>query len=324
MARASKTIGVIGENLVDLFVDAAGSVRAIVGGGPFNVARSVARLGFDATFISGISDDAFGRIISATLHNEGVRTIPASASTRPTAMALVELERGIPRYGFHLTDAAAFDLDKHVIIKELTSGGHAPDYLYFGTLGLLIEPMASIGEELIMSSLDDVVVVIDPNCRPGAVPDEAQFRARLNRLFTRADIVKVSTEDLDYLASDSSHEASIAAMLDAGTTCVIVTNGPHNVDVHTATDTQSIDVPWAPVVDTVGAGDALVGGLLAWWSGHGFGRGEVGTITHVVDAVQAAISVSVSTCTRSGAEPPWQDEMLAAPGWEWLSDYAKG
>ncbi len=78
------------------------------------------------------------------------------------------------------------------------------------------------------------------------------------------------------------------------------------------------DVPAAPVVDTVGAGDAFGGAFLTWWIGNGLGRAELGDPELVRGATQAAILASVVTCTHRGAEPPWAHELAGHDGWRWL------
>jgi sugar/nucleoside kinase (ribokinase family) len=68
----------------------------------------------------------------------------------------------------------------------------------------------------------------------------------------------------------------------------------------------------------VGAGDALVGGFLAWWIGHDFSRLDVLNRRNVRAGIEAAVKIASNTCTRRGAEPPWAHEVEATPGWEWL------
>lgn len=313
----SHPIAVLGENLVDLLVSPDASVNAVIGGGPLNVARTVGRLGGDAHFVSGISVDAFGAFVRAALEDSAVHLLLPRALNQPTTLAVVELNPEGPRYHFHLSDTAAFTLDARETTAALAA---LPDLsaIYFGTLGLLVEPMASLGEALVMSASARTLVVIDPNCRPSAVRDHDEYRARVARLSSRADVVKVSSEDLDYLHPKLSVMDGAREILSHGAACVIVTDGPAPVTALTATHEVCVAVAPTAVVDTVGAGDALVGGFLTWWTGHDLTRRELNDESALEAAITAAIAISRITCQRAGAQPPRRNEVLELEGWRWL------
>ncbi len=71
-----------------------------------------------------------------------------------------------------------------------------------GPSGLVFEPIAAAIETLVERLADDTILVVDPNCRPSAIADASAYRARLDRILARADVVKVSTADLAYLGVD--------------------------------------------------------------------------------------------------------------------------
>jgi fructokinase len=313
----SHPIAVLGENLVDLLVSPDASVNAVIGGGPLNVARTIGRLGGDAHFVSGVSADAFGAFVREALEDSAVHLLLPRALNQATTLAIVELNPEGPRYHFHLSDTAAFTIDAHETTAALAA---MPDLsaIYFGTLGLLVEPMASLGEALVMSALAHTIVVIDPNCRPSAVRDHDEYRARVARLSSRADVVKVSSEDLDYLHPELSVMDGAREILSHGAACVIVTDGPAPVTALTADIQVCVAVAPTEVVDTVGAGDALVGGFLTWWTGHDLTRRELNDESTLEAAITAAIAISRITCQRSGAQPPRRDEVLELEGWRWL------
>ncbi len=314
---SSHPIAVLGENLVDLLVSRDGTVNAVIGGGPLNVARTVGRLGGDARFISGVSADAFGTFVREALAESGVELTLATPLNQPTTLAVVELNAQGPRYHFHLTDTAAFTLDALATTRALNA---IPDLaaIYFGTLGLLVEPMASLGESLVVEAPSETLVVIDPNCRPSAIRDHDAYRARVARLSARADVVKVSTEDLEYLHPGVSSLEAARAMVHQGATCVIVTDGAAPVTALTSELVVSVAVAPTTVIDTVGAGDALVGGFITWWTGHELARHHLHDAATLHDAVAAAIEVSRLTCQRAGAQPPRRDEVLELREWRWL------
>lgn len=321
MAKAKgKLVCVVGENLADLFVANDGSVVANPGGGPFNVARTIARLGQSSMLFSGLSADAFGRVLHDSLVNDHVELAIPEALSLPTSLAVIDLVDGIPQYFFHLDGTAAYALEESTTRELFSSLSPRVGALYFGTLGLLVEPMASTGEALLNDAGDEVIVVLDPNCRPSAVRDEAAFRDRLGRLYQRSDVVKVSTEDLDYLYPGEDYVVAAREILTAGAKCVVVTDGPAHVHVVHQDGVTSIAVPKTEVVDTVGAGDALVGGLLAWWIGQGFTREDLTNRDLFQSAIRAAITIASSTCTRRGAEPPYVRDVENDPAWSWARE----
>jgi fructokinase len=307
-------ITVAGEALIDLIVDQGGNVDPRMGGGPFNVARAVARLGQPATFLGRLSGDRFGQLMRADLERNGVRVAVADPSDEPTTLALVDVDpAGVPAYHFYLaeTSAAAIGPAEALLPASATA-------LHVGTLGLVMEPVGTSIEGLAVHAPGGVLVMLDPNCRPAAIPSRPAYLDRIGRILRRADVVKVSTEDLAYLFPGQDAAPAAADLLSQGPACVLVTDGAAPVRAFTATKQIDVDVPAAPVVDTVGAGDSFGGAFLAWWTGNGHGRAGLADPELVRAATQASVYASVVTCTRRGAEPPWAYELAGHDGWRWL------
>ncbi len=298
---------VVGEALVDLIVAPDGSIRAVPGGGPFTMARSAARLGATVAFGGGISDDAFGRRICALLHDDGVETPLTTRHGRPTTLALTELDAtGAATYHFYVDGTSAPD----VAVGDLVLGPEVR-VLAVGTLGLVIEPLAAAAEALVAAASDAVLVTVDPNCRPQIISDESAYRARLQRVLERADVIKVSGDDLAWLDPSSESLDAARDLLAGGARVVLFTDGAEAVRIITTDHEVVVPVPGVDVVDTVGAGDSFGGGFLAFWETGGHTRADLADLDLVRSVVERAIVVAGITCTRPGADPPFLHELPA-------------
>jgi fructokinase len=305
-------IVVAGEALIDLIVGPDGALAAIPGGGPFNTARTIARLGQRVTFLGRVSTDRFGRTLRASLERDGVATDGVIATDDPTTLAVAEVdEHGLAHYHFYVDGTSAAGLDDADAAAVMAV---APSALHVGTLGLVLEPIGTTIEGLVERSPATCLVLVDPNCRPSATPDRAAFCARIDRLARRADVVKVSDDDLGFLAPDDDPVATIDRLLGLGARVVLRTHGSEDVQVHTPAGRVSVPVPAVEVVDTVGAGDAFGGGFLASWTAAGRGRDDLAAMDRICDSVQVAVRVAALSCSRPGADPPTPAELEAFPG----------
>ena len=138
---------VAGESLVDLIIRPDGSIYPSPGGGPFNAARTMSRLGQPTRFLGRFSADPFGARLADRLRQDKVEITSAGPVPEPTALAIVALTGyGAPEYWFHLASTAGFQLDRPAAQQALAAGISA---LHIGTLGLVVEPMATEIEQLV-------------------------------------------------------------------------------------------------------------------------------------------------------------------------------
>ncbi len=299
-------IVVAGESLIDVLLAPDGSIAMALGGGPYNTARTIARLGGHSAFLGRLGTDRLGQRLRAGLLDDGVDLSLAVTTDDPTTLAMAELDpAGVATYRFYIEGTSAPGLRA----ADLPEPFPAAFALHIGTLGLALDPIAATLEGLLGRLAAATLVMVDPNCRPSVVTDPAAFRARIGRVVARAHVVKVSTDDLAFLAPDLSARAAARRIAEAGPAVVLVTEGGSGVGIVSATRDETIDVPPARVVDTVGAGDAFGGGFLATWQRTGRHVAELADPAAVREVVGVAVEVARRTVERPGADPPTLAEL---------------
>lgn len=317
-------IVVAGEALMDLVVT-GDDIVAVPGGAPFNVAIGCSRLGAPVALLAAVSTDGFGARLVARLADAGVSDAVLQRTDRPTTLALADVDAaGVASYRFYTDGTSApslADVDVHGRAMALPDGCGT---LVTGGLGLVLEPMASAIESLVVSAPADVMVVVDVNCRPAVITDRAAYVARVHRVLARADVVKVSDEDLEFLTRpvdpepDVSSDSGARALLDAGARVVLITRGGSATTI--VTPDFEVDVPVEPVtvVDTIGAGDAFTAGFVTWCHTNMPARADLepsGTNEPVatgetqealLSAVRAAHAAAARVVAHRGADFPPQ------------------
>ena len=207
-------IVVAGEALIDILVQPDGRLTAVPGGGPFNTARTIGRLGGQVAFLGRLSNDRFGGVLRDGLTESGVDLSLAEATDAPTTLAIAEIDdAGVASYRFHTTDTSSAALSPEAVEAALA---RRPRAVHLGTLALVLEPVADVLAAAIPAVGVETLVMLDPNCRPRVIRDRAAYLDRLDRIMSRADVVKVSVDDLAYLAPDRSPTAAAQAFLDRG------------------------------------------------------------------------------------------------------------
>jgi fructokinase len=302
----SDTILVGGEALFDLVPDGH-VLTAHPGGGPFNTARTLARLERPVAYLGRISSDRFGRRHEQLLAEDGVRLDAIVRTDEPTTLAIAEVDdAGAAHYRFYDRGTAAAGLTPEDALAALPPG---VGMLHVGTLGLALEPVAAALEAVVERLADRALVAVDPNVRPPAIADPAAYRARLARVLARTHLLKVSEEDVTWLEPDREPVEAVRALLDHGPVAGLLTRGPGGAVVVTRAADVAVPAPRAKVVDTIGAGDAFGGGFLAWWNERGLGRDELAQVDRLVEATRFACLVAARTCEKPGASPPYRSEV---------------
>jgi fructokinase len=306
-ARRESSVVVAGEALIDLVPRADGLLMAHDGGGNFNAARTIARLGRPVRFLGRLSTDPYGQRLERSLAEDGVDTSTVVHTRDPTTLALAELDsEGGASYGFYANGTAAPGLTPEAALAALPAD---TGVLYTGGLGLALEPMALALEALIQVLSERALVVVDPNFRPGAAQNELRYRTRLTEAFDHADVIKLSEHDLALLSPGQDPRAAARTFCAAGPAAVLLTCGAAGAVVFTATGETDVPAPQVEIADTIGAGDAFGGAFVAWWTAQGLGTRDLHDHDAVVQAAGFACLVAAKTCERTGASPPFASEL---------------
>lgn len=281
---------------MDLIPVAGGDRIPMVGGGPANTAKAVARLGYKSQFIGGISSDEYGEAIETELLSSGVDLSQVFRGDLPTALAIATINAdGLAHYDFELDRTASFAFDS----LWLPSG--EPDVIHIGSVATMLEPGAT--ELLKWAKEKSVPIVFDPNVRPSIQGDKELYRAAIERWIGISTIVKLSEDDLNWLYGD---EDVIAKWLSMGPDLVIVTRAEKGLSAYASGSVIEVPAVKVDVVDTVGAGDTIgaviVEGVLNYGS-HVL-RGEL-----LREVLERAAKAAAITCSRAGANPPTREEL---------------
>jgi fructokinase len=303
---ADPAVVVAGDALIDLTptttVRGTSAYEPHPGGSCLNVAVGLARLEVPTAFLARVSSDAFGQLLRGHLAASGVLPTYLIDTDDLTTLAAVHLRDGQATYSFHAAGAADRGLQPEHL-AALPPGAA----LHLGSIALVLEPVASTLEGLLRREAGRRTVSLDPNVRPGLIPDRKAYLRRFVGWVPSVDVLKVSQEDLAWLYPGRPEDEVVASWLAAGVSLVVVTHGGHGARASTPLASASAAAPRVAVVDTVGAGDAFMAGALAYLHerrllAHGALRAL--NASRLTELLQAACLVAAATCTRAGADPP--------------------
>jgi fructokinase len=304
---------VCGEALMDVFsageTPAGLALDARVGGSPFNVAVGLARLAQPVAFFTAISTGFVGERLMRALVAEGVDASAVTRTDAPSTLGLVGLdEKGVPSYAFYGEGGA----DRQLGLDALAALPSRWRAIHLGSFATVVDPIATTLRALVERERGSALIAYDPNIRLNVEPSLGPWRAMLEWMLPRCDLLKISDEDLQLLLPGTAPEAFASSALAAGVQLVVVTRGGDGALGWTAT--RHVAVPPVPVrvVDTVGAGDTFQAALLTWLAEHdrlsaaGLASLDAAALRALLGFAARAAAI---TCSRRGADMPRRAEL---------------
>ncbi|MBX9719106.1 MAG: carbohydrate kinase [Microbacteriaceae bacterium] len=299
-------ICVIGESIIDI-VRSGSSVVEHAGGSPLNVAVGLARLGMPVDAVTYLGEDAHGAWLRAHLDASGVQGVhSATGIARATSTAQVTLDA---------EGSASYVFDMHWQLPDSFVAPPATRLIHTGSIATVLEPGATQVDALIRAQADDVFVTYDPNLRPQIMGSVELARERVENFCSLAQVVKASAEDLAWAYASMTLVEAAQHLLSRGPTLVVVTDGGASTIAVSSAGAVEFAPPRVEVVDTIGAGDSFMAGLIAALVDQGvvdaFGDDRERALASIdVGGLLAfAARCAAITVTRAGAQPPWRYEL---------------
>jgi fructokinase len=297
----------MGELLIDFValesgvsVGQASGFQKAPGGAPANVAVAVKRLGHESAFLGQVGDDPFGHYLAGVLRDEGVDVRGLRHSEKAmTALAFVSLgSDGERSFSFYRKPSADMLMTPADVAYDVIDG---KQIFHFGSITMISEPSKSATLAGVKYARDQgLIISYDPNLRLALWPDAAAARQGMLEGFEYASIVKISDDEVQFLTGGDD----VAPLWRDNIKLIIVTAGRLGSTAYTREGYVHVEGQAVKTVDTTGAGDAFVAGLL-----HGILTYEGGLDALLEDTIRLspvlhyANSVGALATTARGAIP---------------------
>jgi fructokinase len=306
-------IVVVGEALIDRVLRANGESEDAPGGSPANVALTLGRWARHPELVTMLGPDAAGDTVRAWLAQSGVvvlSSVEGPGEYVVTSVATARLDTsGAASYEFDLR----WQLDRRSVGRS--------DILHVGSVGAFLLPGAEDVSALVAERSPQSLITFDPNIRPALIADaEADaVRARVDDLIRAADVVKLSDEDLEWLRPGADPLDAARDWQRSGPALVVVTRGASGATAVTSHGDLTVPSERTAVVDTIGAGDTFMAGLV-----EGLVRADLATasarprlhdisLATVDRMLRLSARAAAITVSRCGANPPWLHELGGTP-----------
>lgn len=297
------TVLTVGEALIDIVVPHGEGERSEhVGGSPANVAIGVSALGHESRLTAYLGNDEHGRRVREHVEKYGVHLTEGSMDAPRTSTATAHLD----------ADAVAtydFDLSWQIGPQQLEAVGH----VHTGSIAATLEPGGSDVADLMARAREHATISYDPNARPSIMGTPEDARQRIEECIGRSDVVKASLEDVQWLYGDVDVVEIAHLWGRLSPHLVVITRGGEGAVVHLSRDDTALELPslTVDVVDTVGAGDSFMSGLLsglidAQLLGSADARRRLAhaELEDIAPALDRAVACAGWTVARAGAAAP--------------------
>ena len=258
-----------GENLIDLVSSSFNPEGLPIyianpGGSPYNVAIAVSKQGVNVSYLTPLSNDTLGVLLSSRLKESGVKILSKSISN-PTSLSLVSIKNGIPSYSFHRNETAERKVNLENLLDLIPKD---TKIFHIGSLCLIEGKDAEIWEIFFKRCKQKgFITSLDPNVRPVLINDRESYIKRLERMFFDADILKLSDEDLNWLYPDVSIYQSFETLQSKTNAKLLILTLGEKGSIG-KTSSFEIKIPSEKISDlqdTVGAGDTYMASILTWF-----------------------------------------------------------
>lgn len=255
----------LGEALIDFIPldDQNETFQKSPGGAPANVAVGLARLGAKSVFLGKVGDDVLGRFLKDTLDNYGADTshMLFTKDTR-TGVVFVTLGEGGERsFEFYIDPSADRFLEEAEVDPSLFKENNL---LHFGSISLISEPAKSATKKAVQLAKENgLIVSYDPNLRLGLWESAKQAKKEIRSMLGEADVLKISEEELEFITGEKDIEKGVGRLDEYSIPLILITLGAEGSYVFIQGE-EPVQVAAMKVdaVDTTGAGDAFVSGIL--------------------------------------------------------------
>jgi len=316
--NSSIQVATAGEALIDFIAHADGRFEPCLGGAVYNLTRALARQGVGTLYLNPLSRDRFGRRLAQGLLEAGAHLAVPEAVPQVTSLAVVNVnEQGHPDYAFYREGVA----DRATSAAALTQACSQVETLSLvctGALALSPDDAETYLPWLAAQRHAGRTVVIDANLRPSVMPHQEQYRRHVLTALQFADVIKASDEDLAGLNLPGAGALAQAQHLlqSSRASVLALTLGAQGAALLTRAGQvfQARELEPVAVVDTVGAGDCFLAGLVAAMLGQELPAdwGSAFVSEEVVKKLLGCAIASASLCVmRRGCVPPTRSEVLA-------------
>ncbi|EGN2387522.1 aminoimidazole riboside kinase [Escherichia coli] len=301
----SAKVWVLGDAVVDLLPESDGRLLPCPGGAPANVAVGIARLGGTSGFIGRVGDDPFGALMQRTLLTEGVDiTYLKQDEWHRTSTVLVDLnDQGERSFTFMVRPSADLFLET----TDLPCWRHG-EWLHLCSIALSAEPSRTSAFTA-MTAIRHAggFVSFDPNIREDLWQDEHLLRLCLRQALQLADVVKLSEEEWRLISGKTQNDWDICALAkEYEIAMLLVTKGAEGVVVCYRGQVHHFAGMSVNCVDSTGAGDAFVAGLLTDLSSTGLSTDER-EMRRIIDLAQRCGALAVTAKGAMTALPCRQE-----------------